>query len=954
MRKSIESGYILPATIMLSLAILTISTIFLQYIASASISLNSQVYMSIAEEAAQSGIAYTRSCIAANEVNWTMLTPDKNCKGVTQGTIAYSHKTDEWESTFTVTKDPIVGGRLTATSVGIVRVIRSGITIAQKNVTQKITLPSTMTNLALADGDVITDLSTESHSCAIANGKLYCWGLNVVGQLGIGNATNQTTPQLVAASNPGDPFYGKIVTKVIAGHWNTCAIADAQLYCWGDNDFGQLGIGTTSPNNELNPLPVTAATSRKITSLSLTDSTYYGPKSACAIADGVGYCWGENHNQQLGQAKYCWFFGYYVCSSPDQDDRNLPTPLWGYHTESGSVETGSPLYQKKMTSIAVGEGQGAGIANGQFYEWGNPNDGGWSTLYRVKLTNTGALAGKMVDPFSARATYATWCGIAQGNMICWGYNWRPLWGGSAFGIPAQLTPTTYYTGNITSYDGGLENTDLTPDDSLDCVISNGIIYCSGAGSYTATGYSGSNNWQPVITTSDMTGRIPTKIGVGYKHACFVANGSLLCWGHENDGQLANGALIGDITYPQLVASSTFGSSSGTGVASGAISVGGDHSCATVNAQLFCWGKNADGQLGIGDTVDRLVPVSVFPANTVVTKVSAGTNHTCAISNAQLYCWGDNTYGQLGIGTSGTDSNSPQLVSSFVGKYVTDVSAGDAGTCAIADNQAYCWGLNDTKQLGIGNSNGCDVSNPGNKFCTTPQPVSGNSGILTGKEVSAISMGKTHACAVANGNGYCWGSNTQGELGIGTTSTSADPTQITGGTAAAGVATIPTATFTGISAGTNFSCGIINGVVGCWGKNLSGQLGNGNNTSQTSPVALTSAAGSMQADAISAGDSHACANLQGRTYCWGLNTDSQLGAVVGASTSTPQLINGGDNGGKATINVDAGTSSTCNVANGRIQCWGLGTSGKLGNNGVTSEPLPKTWAIRFRTALFGKA
>ncbi len=98
---------------------------------------------------------------------------------------------------------------------------------------------------------------------------------------------------------------------------------------------------------------------------------------------------------------------------------------------------------------------------------------------------------------------------------------------------------------------------------------------------------------------------------------------------------------------------------------------------------------------------------------------------------------------------------------------------------------------------------------------------------------------------------------------------------------------------------------------------------------------------MQADAISAGDSHACANLQGRTYCWGLNTDSQLGAVVGASTSTPQLISGGDNGGKATVNVDAGTSSTCNVANGRIQCWGLGTSGKLGNNGVTSEPLPKT-------------
>ena len=203
------------------------------------------------------------------------------------------------------------------------------------------------------------------------------------------------------------------------------------------------------------------------------------------------------------------------------------------------------------------------------------------------------------------------------------------------------------------------------------------------------------------------------------------------------------------------------------------------------------------------------------------------------------------------------------------------------------------------------------------------------------------MGTNHACAVANGNGYCWGGNTNGQLGLGSTGSFSNPTQITGGTAAPGIANIPNAAFTAISAGNNFTCAIINGTASCWGLNSSRQLGNGT-SNQSSPTAISGTAGSMQADAISTGDTHACANLQGRTYCWGNAANGRLGNnTTTPNLAAPALINGGANAGKATINIAAGGSSTCNVANGTIQCWGAGANGRLGNNATSDSLLPVT-------------
>ena len=136
--------------------------------------------------------------------------------------------------------------------------------------------------------------------------------------------------------------------------------------------------------------------------------------------------------------------------------------------------------------------------------------------------------------------------------------------------------------------------------------------------------------------------------------------------------------------------------------------------APVAAGVANWGEDTLGQLGDGLWTTSAEPA--FPLSSLgsVSAVSAGWGHACAIVDAVVYCWGRNDWGQLGDGTR-TNSNVPQKVLGLDGKSVTDVAAGGAHTCAIADNLAYCWGPEDAYRLGTGAST--------SMVFTTAQPVS---------------------------------------------------------------------------------------------------------------------------------------------------------------------------------------------------------------------------------------
>ena len=185
----------------------------------------------------------------------------------------------------------------------------------------------------------------------------------------------------------------------------------------------------------------------------------------------------------------------------------------------------------------------------------------------------------------------------------------------------------------------------------------------------------------------------------------------------------------------------------------------------------------------------LTDVSLDSSRTALS-ISSGKDHTCAIlDNGDLQCWGRNNHGQLGDG-SNTQSSVPVDVS--LSEFPVQVSSGDWHSCAILDDASLkCWGRNNHGQLGDGT----------NLDRTSPVSV-----VLPGEKFLAVSAGSNHTCAITKTWALkCWGSNANGQLGVGSTVSSNSPSTVTvGGSAVA------------VSAGGSHTCVILDGSVGSGG------------------------------------------------------------------------------------------------------------------------------------------
>jgi alpha-tubulin suppressor-like RCC1 family protein len=401
--------------------------------------------------------------------------------------------------------------------------------------------------------------------------------------------------------------------------------------------------------------------------------------------------------------------------------------------------------------------------------------------------------------------------------------------------------------------------------------------------------------------------VPLAIAAGGDHTCaLLAGGAVECWGANGAGQLGDGTSDGpqrcDGAPCSAVPVTVRGRSDVT-----AIAAGGDDTCALVSGgDVACWGANGAGQLGNGLSRGARrcsgapcgdLPVTVSGLSRA-TAIAVGTDHACALlSGGDVACWGANAAGQLGDGESGGPQHCDDGPCSAVPVMVrgisdaTAIATGGDQTCALRSGGGVaCWGANGYGELGEGASAGprrCD----GAPCSAVPVMVRGLSG------ATAVAAGARHACALlADGGIDCWGYNFSAELGVGTSS---GPRWCIAGewcsTSPVEVASISTATT--VVAGGDHTCALLaGGSVECWGYNSFGQLGDATSTGpQTcywqlvrcakTPVAVIALG---RARAVTAGGDHTCALLDaGGIDCWGANWFGDLGD---GARSGPSLCN----------------------------------------------------------------
>jgi alpha-tubulin suppressor-like RCC1 family protein len=641
--------------------------------------------------------------------------------------------------------------------------------------------------------------SAEDHSCAIkaADSTLWCWGWNAIGQLGLGSISDGEMvhgPMQVGSST---------YTAVSAGHNFTCAIrSTGAMYCWGENAYGQLGVGDTTDRSS--PTLVLGG----ITTWTQVSA---GDSGTCAVR-GVShtlYCWGNNGNGQVGVGDNT------QRNSPAQVTGNIWSKvalLWGHVCATKTDTTlwcwGSGVDAKlaqgadtadKLTPVQVSgtgwvtptvgnSGSCAVKSTNALYCWGDNSLGQLGVGDTTDRTTPAVVTGSWSTTALSAAAQSTCAVRTTGTLWCWGANNNMNVGVSDTAVhnaPVQTSSNTTWVEVSEAYTGGCAR---RSDNTLWCW---GGMAATGAFTYP-------------VSSPGQVGALATwkSVAVGFHEMCAIRTDSTLwCVGFNDSGQLGQNDQVGLATPAQVVPGSTWMT----------VAAGNGHTCGVkTDYTLWCWGGNWVGQLGNGNSTWQWQPVAIDSANRYVA-VAAGEGSTCAIRNTTyyLFCWGWNDLGQLGTANT-TQYSTPQQAGG--NNAWSTVSLGKRHGCAVrrTTGALYCWGWNAYGQLG------------NNTTTSSTSPVL----IDSGNAYSAVGVGMYHSCGVrTSGALYCWGENADGQLGQGNTTDRLVPTRVGTGS-----------NWYSPAIGYFFGCASqVDRTVWCWGNNGTGQLGQGTLTDNSSPV-----------------------------------------------------------------------------------------------------------------------
>ena len=657
-----------------------------------------------------------------------------------------------------------------------------------------------------------------SHSCALVSGSVWCWGQNDHGQLGNGTLSDSAVPVEVSSLGSGG------VQGVAAGDEHTCAVVNGGVWCWGDDTFGQLGNGISPGNAPPGAVQGLGAGSG-------VQAVAAGQYHTCALVNGGAWCWGYNLHGQLGNGTAA--------------DSHAPVAVQGL---SSGVQ-----------AIAAGIDHTCALVSGGVQCWGSNSNGqlgnGTTADSLTPVAVQGLGAG--VQGVAAGDTHS--CALVNSSAWCWGGDASGQLGDNSAvdsSVPVPVQGLSDPGSGVQAVTAGYDST---------CALVNGGLQCWGANSTGQLGIAAPDAGVPAAAAGLSAG--VQAVVMGYDHTCALSGGAVECWGANLHGQLGNNSFVDS---DAAVAVQGLGSGVQTLVA------GGNRNCAVVNGGVQCWGDGTFGALGNATQVDSPVPIEIQrlgAAGSGVQALAAGNRHVCALVNGGVQCWGYDVDGQLG-NNSLTQSSAPVAVLGL-DSGVAAVTAGYDHTCALIGGGVQCWGYNYLGQLGTGSMSNSLV----------PAAVVGLGAPDSG--VQAVAAGGYFTCALVSGGVQCWGDDVYGELGNGVSGGDAGslvPVAVQGlGNPGSGVQAL--------AAGKYHACAVVNGGAQCWGDNANGDLGNNSIVPSSVPVAVQGLGPGSGVQAIAAGDLQNCALVNGGLQCWGYNVNGALGNNSLVEAHVPVAVQG---------------------------------------------------------------
>ncbi len=746
------------------------------------------------------------------------------------------------------------------------------------------------------------------------NGTIWSWGAGTNGALGDNTATSKSSPVSVVGAHS---FTGIGPT----GGAYTLAVKSDGAWTWGLGTSGQLGDNTLTSKSS----PVSIIGAHVFTSIAGGSTHALGLKST----DGSTWAWGLGTSGQLGDNTLA--------------SKSSPVSVAGTHS---------------FTSIAAGNVfSGAIKSNGSTWTWGNGasaqlgqnNLAGRSSPHIVTAT---LFLFSFIDLASA-ATHSV--ALNSGNGTAW------AWGDNASGKLADNTTT--------NRSSPVSVVGAHSFDKIACGTTHSLALKSVDGSAWAWGVGTSGVLGDNTTTTRSS---PTSVigahsfdylvgGASHSAGLKANNGTVWTWGLNTSGQLGDGS-----TTPR----------------SSPVSVAGAHSFTSIYANttgtvarkadgtVWAWGLGTNGQLGDNTVTSKSSPVSVA-GNVSYISIASGLNHTIAIkaSDSSVWAWGINSNVELGDNSNGAKSSPQAVYGAFSFVSLSNIAAGGTHSLSIAANgTCFTWGDNTNGRLGD------------NTTTSRSSPVS----VVGAHSFTSIAAGTGHSLGLKTDNGTCWawGLATSGQLGDNTATSKSSPVSVAGAHS-----------FSKIVAAVNFSAGLKSndGSLWTWGINTNGQLGDGSLTTRSSPVSVLGAHSFTKIMLASSAASHLLAlKSDGSLWAWGLNSIGQLGDGTVFDKSSPISVAGGHSfiqvsgGGVHTIALKAdgqalvvggnysgqlgsvasldnamllanvvltntlysfasitggNTQTVALKSNGTCWAWGLGTSGQLGDNTLTTKSSP---------------